>query len=246
MTSASAGPPRIRLSILHLMLWTLGSAVILACFRALSSRQEDLPDETAWVLPLYHLGYSLTLGAQVGSVPLFAMRRVSGQGGFPAQPGHWLLLVEGVSALLMFAGYGLFVLGGGQLDPSRIYLYFALQIPNLTACTVGYGLACAATAKGSPWRLALGVCGLVHGVQCLLFAVSAVTAYSDQNGLPWYGIWELPQSCLGITLGIAILTASMADWRSNAQRDIFAWAGIATFIGNILLQFAFRLIVFGL
>ena len=246
MTSASAGPPRIRLSILHLLLWTLGSAVILAFFRALSSRQDGLPDDKAWVLPIYHLGYSLTLGAQVGSVPLFVMRRVSGQGGFPAQPGHWLLLIEGVSALLMFAGYGLFVLGGGQFDPSRTYLFFALQIPNLTACTVGYGLACAATTKSSPWRIALGICALVHGLQCLLFAVSAMASYSARQQGPWLGIWEIPQSCLGLTLGTSILTASLADWRSNAQRDILAWAGIGAFVANLVLPFAYQLIVFGL
>jgi hypothetical protein len=226
------------------MLWTLGSAIILGCFRALGSRHEDLPEETAWVLPIYHLGYSLTLGAQVGSVLLFGVRRIGGQSGFPAQPGHWLLLVEGVSALLMFAGYGLFVLSGGQLDPSRTYLYFALQIPNLTACTVGYGLAYALTTKGSPWRLALGICAVVHGVQCLLFAASAVTAYWAQIGRPWFGVWEIPQSCLGLTLGLTVSLASLADWRNNAKRDVLAWAGIGGFIGNIVLHFAYRLIVF--
>jgi hypothetical protein len=244
MTSVATSPPRIRLSILHLMLWTVGSAIILACFRMLSRPPDEQPSEVARLQPFYHLAYSLTLGAQVGSVLLFAVRRLNRQGGFPAQPGHWLLLVEGVSATLMLAGYGLFLLCF-DAEPDNIYLFFALQIPNVSACAIGYGLAFTRTATASPWRLALATIAMVYGIQICLYAISAWTLSSPQSGGTWYGIWEVPQNCLGVTLGLTVLVGSLADWRNHAERDILHWAGIATFVGNIVVQFLYQMFVIG-
>jgi len=66
------------------------------------------------------------------------------------------------------------------------------------------------------------------------------TLYSARHQGPWLGNWEIPQSCLGLTLGTSILAASLADWRSNAQRDILAWAGIGAFVANLVLPFAYQ------
>lgn len=244
MTSAATEPPRIRLSILHLMLWTLGSALILACFRALGSPSEELPKEIAELQPFYHLAYSLTLGAQVGSVLLFAVRRLNRQFGFPAQPGHWLLLVEGISAMLMLAGYGLFLLCF-DAESANVYLFFALQIPNVMASAIGYGLAFTRTALDSPWRPSLGTIAVIYCLQMCLYAVSACMLSWPMNGGTWHRIWELPQNCLGLALGVAVLGGSFADWRNHAERDFLHWAGIVTFVGNIIVQFLYQMFVIG-
>lgn len=244
MTSAAAKPPRIRLSIFHLMLWTVGSALVLACFRVLSNRSDELPKEIAQLQPFYHVAYSLTLRAQVGSVLLFAVRRVNRQVGFPSQPGHWLLLVEGISATLMLAGYGLFAFWFNAAS-SDLRMYFALQIPNLVACTSGYAIAAANSPKATPWRLSLGSVAILYGIQLCLFTLSAWTSAWSKGGGSWHGIWELPQNCLGVTLGIVVLMASLADLRNHGTRDYLHWTGIATFIGNIALQFLFQAFVIG-
>lgn len=241
---AATEPPRIRLSILHLMLWTVGSALILASFRALSSPIAELPKEMAQLQPFYHLAYSLTLGAQVGSVLLFAVRRLNRQGGFPEQPGHWLLLVEGISAMLMFAGYGVFLLGF-DADAANVYLFYALQIPNVLACSIGYGLAFTRTTTGTPWRLSLGTIAVIYCIQVCLYVASAMTLSWQVSGGSWYRIWELPQNCLGLTLAVAVLAGSLADWRNHAQRDLLHWAGVATFISNIVVQFLCQFLLIG-
>jgi hypothetical protein len=242
MTAPPANPPGIRLSIAHLMLWTLGSAIILACFRAMSSRQEELPDAVLRLQPFYHLGYSLTLGAQFGSVLLFAARRIRGLGGFPAQPGHWLLLVEGVSAILILGGYGLYLLQEGP-EGHSMFSYFVWQLPNLAACTFGYILAFTRTERGSPWRYGLGIAGLIHGLQLFLVALSAWTFFLIVNGSSWYSDWELPPNGVGLALAITVLLASLADWKRHAERDILHWAGIATFVGNVALQLVYQMIL---
>src|SRR5688572_27918705 len=103
--SPGAPLPKNRLTIAHLLLWTLGSSIILACYRAWIT-QNQLPADSFAIMPLLHLVYSLALGAQVGSVFLWALRALTRQSGFPTEPGHWLLLIEGFSALAMWAGCG--------------------------------------------------------------------------------------------------------------------------------------------
>jgi hypothetical protein len=180
----------------------------------------------------------------VGGVLLFAVRRLNRQGGFPDQPGHWLLLVEGISALLMFAGYGVFLLGFDG-DATKVYLFYALQIPNVLVCSLGYGLAFTRTKIGSPWRLSLGTIAVIYCIQMWLYAVTALTLSWQGNGGTWYGIWELPQNCLGLTLGVAVLAGSLADWRSHAQRDFLHWVGLAAFVSNIVVQFVYQFLVIG-
>ena len=243
MTVPPTRPPGIRLSIAHLMLWTLGSAIILACFRAMSSRQEELPDAVVRLQPIYHLAYSVTLGAQLGSVLLFAVRRMRGQSGFPGQPGHWLLLIEGVSAILILGGYWWYQLQEGP-DGHPMYSYFAWQLPNLLACTVGYFLAFARTERGSPWRYGLGIIALIHGLQFFLFVLSAWVFFL-MNGRTWYDAWELPPNGVGLALAITVLVASLADRKRHAQRDTLHWAVIATFVGNIALQMTYQMILVG-
>src|SRR5262245_30082469 len=114
------------------MLWTLGSAVILAFYRATELQQNELQQNTegslAALMQINALFYSLLLGAEVGGLVLYVWRRIHGIAGFPTQPGHWILLVEGASALLVWTGQAAaFVMSGGQ---PHALLWAAWQIPN--------------------------------------------------------------------------------------------------------------------
>ena len=227
------------------MLWTLGSAIILGCFRALTDPAAEVPEEVSGILPFYQLGTSLVLGAQVGGVLLFAWRRVTRRGGFPVQPGHWLLLVEGISAIFVVAAYGLVELINQQ-DDTALVVYFALQIPNLLACTVGYGLALASTPAGSPWRFALGLCALLYGGLCLVHVLSLFLWQFTTDASLAFGFWEMPQNCFGPALAVVILVVNFADRRTYGERDFLHWTGIAALIANVALIAGYRMAVVGL
>jgi hypothetical protein len=244
MSAPSDASPPIRLSIGHLMLWTLGSAVILGCFRAFDSGREYLPERVALVQPFYHLGYSLTLGAQVGSVLLFVLMRFSGKRGFPSQPGHWLLLIEGISAILMLGGYGVFLLIDNREFPG-LYVYFSLQIPNLAVCTALYVLAFVKTAKQSPWRYAIAIAALIHAIQLVLCVITILSEFVERSSSRWpgLGIWELPRSLTAVVLGLAILVASLLDWRNHVQRDVLHWTGLTALVANQFLHLIYLAIL---
>src|SRR5688500_10138352 len=68
-------PPRNRLSIAHLMLWTLGSAIILAGFRVFTNQPQQDQGRLGTILSVFYLAYCLPLGAQVGSIAIWALQR---------------------------------------------------------------------------------------------------------------------------------------------------------------------------
>src|SRR5438132_3400288 len=102
-TLSTQPPPRNRLSIAHLMLWTLGSAIALAFYRAMAI-DKQANERLVAVSRIYALLYSLLAGPKVGGLLLFTWRKVRGIAGFPTQPGHWLLVLEGASAMLAWLG----------------------------------------------------------------------------------------------------------------------------------------------
>src|SRR5262245_47816764 len=93
-------PPRRRLTIAHLMLWTLGCAVALGFYREITLAQQRPDGRFQIVMQVFGLLYCIPAGARIGTVFLFAWMTWRGDRSFPTQPGHWLLLTEGVSALL--------------------------------------------------------------------------------------------------------------------------------------------------
>src|SRR5947199_309757 len=97
-------PPRNRLTIAHLMLWTIGTAIALGFYRALAINREGQSERIIAVSQILALIYSVPAGARIGGFLLFALKRLQGQRGFPSQPGQWLLVVEGLSALASSIG----------------------------------------------------------------------------------------------------------------------------------------------
>src|SRR5436190_17187642 len=129
-------PPPERLSIAHLMLWTLGSAISLGLYRAITLAQR--PDDRLTVVSqVFALIYCLPAGARIGGVLLFAWKTLKGDRSFPTQPGHWLLVVEGISTLLLSLGWAATVLFAADQAQS-FYLWPVSQVPNCVVTAVAY------------------------------------------------------------------------------------------------------------
>ncbi len=99
-------PPPLRIA--HLMLWTAGSAVILAMYRGIFDEIEpSVPHAIRLILTVSLLLGSMICGAAISSVAVFLYRRFTKGPPFPVQPGHWLLLILGVVELVTLPAWRL-------------------------------------------------------------------------------------------------------------------------------------------
>ena len=132
-----------RLSIIHLMGWTLGCSVVLAGFRWLTIVVGEQA-EVAWQFRVAQFGFSLTYGAALGGLGLLFWRRFYGGYPFPTQPGHWLLVFGGIGCLI----------DGGISLPLTLYLRWAELNQVVVELTVQY------VQRAVGWGIA-GAIGLV-------------------------------------------------------------------------------------
>jgi len=228
-----AEPPRNRLSIAQLMLWTLGSALILGGFRLF--RQQPQPDtgRIDTILSVFYLAYSLPLGAQVGSVFLWVARRWRRQGGFPVQPGHWLLLVGGFAHLLSWTGYaiGHFAVRFFIFDESAWWL--PIEIPALLVALVGYALTWANVRREQGiWRLAVTCLVVEYALILLMLAFAVIRPIQFQG------------TCCAPVCAVLLLLAGISDLANrSSERDYLHWTGIAATVTVCILQASLPLVM---
>ena len=87
------------LSISHLMLWILGSALILAVHHFYdNSRAIPGPLESYW--RFHKVADSFLYGIQIAALLVFAARLIARNGPPPREPGHWLLVKSGGSIVI--------------------------------------------------------------------------------------------------------------------------------------------------
>ena len=230
---ADSGPPDPgeRISILYLMIWTAGSAVILAFYRQSMSQTQGLPASALtppWLQTAYALLMSPLQGAGVAAVGLMMWRRFRGGRQFPRQPGHWLLVISGLMALLNWPvyliTYQLFQSGRSTyLIFSRVLLMF-----------VFYALAAYAMTRlpsERRWRKmfliwVLANMAILLGLCCLGGAIAPAT-YSTYR---WNQVLEMT---IGVALPVAFLVTGILDIATGAKRDHLHWAGVACRVAMI-------------
>jgi hypothetical protein len=224
-----------RLTIAHLLLWTLGSAIILAMYRVLATDEEQTNGQTL-VPSVYAIAFSVLMGAQLGSVFLFASRLIRGAGGFPTQPGHWLLLIEGVSVLLAGSGQIAVRLGSRTLD-----LWAFSQIPNCVVTAVLYAVAIRVqSGAGTAWKAALILLSVQHAAAALVFGAFLMSALSRPS-YPWgWGseMYRLQTGCFPPIIALVLVMSAMTDMQAR-QRDLLHWAGVASLVGTSFMQASF-------
>ncbi len=85
-----------RLGIIHLMLWTAGTAIVLTIDRI---AQDLVPEESSpldSIRPWMSAAWAVVIGPAIATWAVLIRRRLRGIR-FPTQPGEWLLLVSGAS-----------------------------------------------------------------------------------------------------------------------------------------------------
>jgi hypothetical protein len=223
---AEVGPPDPgeRISILYLMIWTAGSAVILAFYRQAMSQAaaHESPLNPPWLQTISALVMSPLQGAGVASVGLMMWRRVRGGRPFPRQPGHWLLVITGLMALLNWSVY----LITNQLFQSgrSAYLIFN-RVPLMFAFCALAVYAMTRMPEERHWRKmfliwVLANTAILLGLCCLGGGISPAT-WSTYR---WNQVLEMT---LAAALPVAFLVTGILDRASGAKRDHLHWAGVA-------------------
>jgi len=206
-------PPE-RLSISHLLVWTATSAVLLGYQRAMASFSGD---QTV-VSNLITLCYAPLFGAGLGACLLSVWRLANGGPRFPAQPGHWLLIVGGVAGLISLTFQALVVLALSQVTSYPAFL--GIRLVEFVAAGILFGLA-TASSRGM-WRIPF-VLGVIEAI-----AVSALLALSLASFAGfYYDYFYRLELILNVLVTLAVIVVAALDWRRDAQRDYLHWTGVA-------------------
>jgi len=235
--------PRRRLTIAHLMLWTLGCAIALGFYRGRILAEQRPDDRFAAAQQVFALIYCLPAGARIGGVLLFAWMMCRGDKSFPTQPGHWLLLCEGISVLLQWLGRTAIILIAG-FEERPIYLFWASQLPNCIATAVAYGIALSCSSNESRlWKATFTFLLLEH----ILAAVTSVglAFYFATGPGAWRGIWslyDLQYRCCPLLLAVALPIVALADPKRR-QTDFLHWTGIIAVTASSLFNVLFRWLI---
>ena len=242
-----------RLTVAHLLLWTLGCALGFTAYRGL------VFDPNPRFQAVF-VGYNLAMGIAFGTIltgsGLLVWRRWQGNASYPLLPGHWLLLFGLAAALANGVAIIVYDYRARQ-DPSFMpKTAFLAQFreadvpstPGFLHQTVGWGLG-AAAALGFSWHLhrrlrrswvlvfltAFVTCATVSGGR----AISMVRWLVWNRRVEYFAWCRLSvQLYAGFMLlgAMAILAALAWDIRCRARTDALHRLGIAVWLGIIVVQ----------
>jgi hypothetical protein len=238
-------PPRRRLSIAHLMLWTLGCAVALGFYREFSLAQQRPENPSSMAFQVFGLLYCIPAGARIGSVLLFGWMCCRGDKSFPTQPGHWLLLNEGISHLLSWLGRCAVILVAG-VESRSLALVWASLIPSCVFTSVAYGVALSKSSNESRlWKAAFLILLLEHAVAALTVSALSISSLAEPSRITWSSAWSLfnfQYNCFPLILLLLSPIVALADSRRR-QTDFLHWTGVIAIVATALLNSAFRWVI---
>ena len=235
------GLPQPPLSISHLLLWILGSAVVLGSYRWLNEPEGE--GQRQLVFHLDQFARCLTLGGGVAALLVYARRLIARDAPLPCQPGHWLLVVQGINWpaywLVLFAIYGARGSPHDDLGPRESFQRYAVTSALYFLWGTGVYLVVFALLRDAKrWRMFFAVCAvlpLLHALLwcCIVNEPALVT--------PERGFILLRMVVTLAFLGICVLR----DRESSIHRDWMHTAGVGLyFVGSALYLAIFLLLMF--
>ena len=224
-----SGPPSLGIS--HLMVWTAFTAVVLTVFLAISPPEEDTVGlERMWLYGV-RFAYSIIYGAALTGMMIFVRWIVTAKSFAVLQPGHWLLMLVAIGAMIDGA---VAIVIKWFVEPNwwrhsnaGFELWLLHQVVGYGAAVfVGIAMVILSRVERG-WRLAFAGFVVLFGVEC---ALSLITFLVERRTLRWDTPWYLPHA--GISVGGAIFTLIafaliIVDHRCGIQRDWLHWTGLA-------------------
>ncbi len=230
-----------RLTIAHLLLWTATTGVALAYLLEqkpppaesigfasfLSSPGQDVKAEMAKARQKIHralqtnyrigLVASPVYGAALAGALLAVWRLATRRYGFPAQAGHWLLLIVASLMLAHVAQPWLRSLLHWADGPDFAWSIF--MTVATTAITIG--------VREPLWRGAIGVFAVGFAIVTVAYLISFHSTSIELPGLFLLGFFVLGT----FPIGAGICT--IADLAQRQRYDALHWIGVATLAGVV-------------
>lgn len=209
----------LHLSIMHLLLWMTGAALLCSL-----QQNDPLPDDVPLVERVTYLALWLST-CIAGGVPLASLallvpplfrRRIP----FPRQPGHWILLSIG-AAMLVRVFYTLLIFPGldfhGLEDFVRYYCFsnFMEWLASLFVLAVAL-----VVIESGGWLIVFGVTMLAGLVQLTIdFLVSFVP-----NGMSAYVV-SVADGGVTCLFALLVICQVVTEW-SGKRRDWLHFTGV--------------------
>jgi len=231
--------PPIRIGILHLMLWTAGSACLLGLFQ-LFGRQEP-PDEAIRILQIaFRTLHAIVAGAALGSLGICVNRWAKGWR-YPITAGHCALsafgliaCLAGVRALLYWAmdlSEGSLNLSDGRHDfwRTRQRIYFGCSaLINLSAAIIMAALVFPRIPRR--WKTFAVLHALAWLSSAAIMIAIAAEFYSLMETMSNVGTFFYVCQLVPLTVCL------VKDLRDDIRYDALHWAGLGVAIASVLLH----------
>lgn len=217
----------LRLSIAHLLLWTLATAAWLAIGRESLTPAETPRERTAWSALL--IFSSMFQGAAVCGVGLWLDATVRRRYRFPTEPGHWLLLASGAQGLT-----GLIVYAVWMLEPDS-NLWPLYIVPTQTVGCMMALMALVRCCDAKRWT-GMFVVNLAESALALVVTGLSVTFDYSINRQLFFIFFACLAEC--VPRPTALVVAVILDRRQWIRRDFAHWTGVAVIVGNSFLALA--------
>jgi hypothetical protein len=230
--------------ILHLMIWTAVTAVLLKYFLTMEELQSQLLSQTPGerrlsvmrVLQSVHaIIFASTL---VGSAILIRARCRTAK---PFQPGHWLVLLLAIGGVLQLISWpvGLYL---AAASPQRFWL-FAVENAVVAALTAAmYVIAVLQLRDARRWKILLGAVALENVAAAVMIVVPLVAGSGYFSDLI-FSSWRWNRACSiawPVALLVMLLAVAVSDLPRRALRDWLHWLGVGVFVLNLFLVSAWH------
>lgn len=225
--------PRSRLQIKHLLAWTAACAIVAAA-RTAWTDWESLPAENHNYLRVGHLIMSLAYGAGLASLLIVFWRRWRSGLAFPADPGHWLLILIATAAVVDgLSTFAIRIYNHSHGAPSWEYYSFHTQ---QAAVLVTLATVCVIFARSMhadlSWSLTLLLLG---GILLGLASIHALLLAGYRHLALWH-VREYAQLFAAVGLGLVMLVVSILDRRRFPNRDWLHWGGVTVFLAVLSMS----------
>jgi len=213
-----------RLSILHLMLWTLCSAIYLTLIRAIYALQGDMPSGYAAIRDASSVIQGIITGAVFGGTIVLVSTRVRSGPPMLRHPGHWFLFISAILDLiyLPFAISLLLLKDSGLIGTSYFVIYGVIFLFP----PIAYVFA-AHHNRARRWKVLFVGLAVVALAQCLDFVGIGLSAVRPGS---WFGILSEIRSWGTLLLAGAVLAVSVVDLVAGQRRDWLHWTGVTTHV----------------
>jgi hypothetical protein len=229
--------PQPPLSISHLLLWILGSAVVLWSYRWLAEPQGG--GASPLLFQIDQLVRSISMGGGVAALLIYARRLVTRDAPLPRQPGHWLLVVYGLAWpaywCAMANAYGL-------RDAEPLPRDWESDRQQVVVTAVFYlwwsslhVMALLWLREARRWRVFFAVCAVMP----LLHALLSCCLLADRQ----FATIERPFIMVRIAVTLPLLVVCvLRDCRSRVRRDWMHAAGVGFYLLGSLTSLAMYLL----